>query len=248
MNFELSFETINKDNLMVMRPTDEMTDATYDKLKQYMEGMGGHWRERVRGFVFYTQNLKRNSFQNWKESNQFFPTPEHVANRVYQLSGLSNWSLLHDGRPIVLEPSAGTGSLLHEIPSDINCKFYIVEPEIHNAKQLEDEGYDVNRCTFEKFYSSAVKTNTRFTHVLMNPPFSQSRDIKHTLMAYDLLEPDGRLVSIISENAMYYANEYSNKFRQWINDTNAIIEPISSTAFKESGTTVDTVIIVVNKK
>ena len=67
------------------------------------------------------------------------------------------------------------------------------------------------------------------------------------MKAYDLLKDGGRLVAIVSENSLYYKNRYSALFSRWLKDVNAYIEHVSTGSFKESGTMVDTVIVVINK-
>ena len=77
---------------------------------------------------------------------------------------------------------------------------------------------------------------------------SQQRDAIHTMMAYDLLEKGGTLVSIISENCMYYNTEISEKFRLFLGEVGATEYEVPFSAFEESGTMIDTRIIVITKK
>lgn len=213
-----------------------------------MENMGGHWRERVKGFVFSTDIMKRDDYSQWKEDNQFFPTPKAVAKRVAELSGVKEYA--YKDRPSILEPSAGHGALLEQLDSFVKktSSFYVVEPNEENADELNKLGYEVERMSFERFYNKHIHEKEHITHVVMNPPFSFSRDIKHTMMAYELLRPNGVLVSVVSENSLYYDNDNTKEFNDWLKEHNAYIEPIPYGAFKESGTTVDTVIIKVVKE
>ena len=63
------------------------------------------------------------------------------------------------------------------------------------------------------------------------------------MMAYNMLQSGGTLVGIISENVLYYKDQVSLEFQQWLKEHKAEIIPVEYGAFKESGTTVDTVII-----
>lgn len=242
MNFNIEYEVINGEKLLVMRPVDQLSDGTYDTLKPYIEGMGGHWRERVQGFAFTLKAFEMDENKKWKELTQFFPTPDVVARQVIKHSGLENVD-----RAVILEPSAGSGALLKALPDKEGFIKYVVEPDEKNIKELKRQGYSVNECTFEQFYDNAMSKDLKFTHVIMNPPFSQSRDVIHVMKAYDLLKDGGRLVAIVSENSLYYKNRYSALFSRWLKDVNAYIEHVSTGSFKESGTMVDTVIVVINK-
>lgn len=241
MRFEVSKEYIDNTTVMIVRPVEKLSDTEYDNIKFTVEGMGGHWRERVNGFVFYNAYIQRTVEHKVKEDLQFFPTPKSVANRVAELSGIRD--LLHMNLRI-LEPSAGDGALLKKLPLATNHKYTVIEPYEPNVKKLKKLGFSVLKCSFEEYCQN---TTDKFTHIIMNPPFSRSRDVIHVMKAYDLLEKGGRLVAIISENSMYYSNKYSVAFSKWLKNVNATIEPVSPGSFKESGTMVDTVIIVINK-
>lgn len=234
------------EGLLVVKPDGKMSDTDYDKLKPVIEQAGGHWREKVKGFVFSTDNSHMKEHSERKEKLQFFPTPKKVAKRLVELSGISELTVYDN--PWVLEPSAGHGDLLDAIPSYIHQSEYVVEPDSENVRVLNDKGHLVEQTTFEDFYKSHKKVIGTIDFVFMNPPFSCSRDVLHTMMAYEFLKKGGVLTSIISENALYYENENSEKFREWLKDKDAYIENIPYGSFKESGTVVDTVIIKIVKK
>lgn len=245
MKFEILTEKIDGKKFRLIRPIEALTDDEYDDIKPWIENMGGHWRERVKAFTFAMDSAKRESFLEWQEQHQFFPTPSEVAKRVVELANLEH--IAKSSLPVVLEPSAGAGALLDEIPIWFEHKEYVIEPVDENADILEDKGYKAERIRFEEFYNQHKNLGKDIDIVIMNPPFSKSRDIKHTLMAYDLLKDGGTLVSVVSENAMYYDNDASNQFRDWLDKTHAYIEHVPYGLFKESGTTIDTIIIKVTK-
>lgn len=236
MQFDISNIEIDNDNFLLMKPIEVLTDNEYDNLKPMIESMGGHWRERVKGFIFSKDILLKNSCASWKEENQFFPTPQNIAKRVVELAEINEKS-------IVLEPSAGTGALLDNLL--IYTKLYVVEPYYPNIQTLKNKKYDVIQSTFENFFETYK--NEKITNIIMNPPFSKQRDIKHILMAYELLEKNGVLVAIMSENSLYYNTELTKNFNLFLKEKNAYIENIPYGSFKESGTTVDTVIVKIKK-
>lgn len=242
--FTLHSEAVDGVEFIVIRPKKELSNAEYDSIKPYMERLGAHWRERIKGFVINKVEKihdEDEEWVKWKEENQFFGTPKKVANRVVELAEIHNGC-------VVLEPSAGDGKLLDAIPSNIDVKEYAVEPTNRNFEILQEKGYHAVRVTFEDFYEEiAHKNELSIDRIIMNPPFSGQRDIIHTMMAYNLLHRGGIIVSVVSENSLYYKTDKTEMFNKFLKETGAIIEHVEYGAFKESGTTVDTVIIKINK-
>ena len=52
----------------------------------------------------------------------------------------------------------------------------------------------------------------------------------------------------VYNNALYYKTETSSNFRDFLKKHNAIIEPVAPQSFKESGTTIDVVIVKIVKE
>lgn len=226
-----------------------ISDSDYDILKPIIEHLGGHWREKVKLFLFNTDISSKLEYYlkngititekyKYQESTQFYPTPKEVAERVVELCNI------HSG-DFVLEPSAGQGGLVDCIKSP--CKLFLVEPLKENCLVLHKKGYSVVRETFEKVYLDCVLKEVQFDKIVMNPPFSGQRDIKHFMMAYGLLKKGGTLVSIISENALYYDTTVSHNFNCFLKNKGAYIENVPFRAFEDSGTTIETVIVKIKK-
>ena len=224
---------------------DEMTDEEYDKLKPVIEHLGGHWRQKYKCFVFAedirdklidakTNGINISEEYLWREKTQFFPTPKSVAERVIELAEIE------DG-DFILEPSAGQGALVDCIPK--GHPLLCVEPMKENVDVLLRKGYVTANITFEEYYDPDIK----YDRIVMNPPFSGQKDILHVQMAYDMLVHGGVLVAIISENALYYQTEISKNFNKFLDEHNAMIEAVPPRSFKESGTTIETVIVKIIK-
>jgi hypothetical protein len=81
-----------------------------------------------------------------------------------------------------------------------------------------------------------------------NPPFSKNQDIDHVMKMYDLLKKGGRLVSIMSSHWKTSKNKKETEFREFIKKTKATVKDVEAGAFKQSGTNVATVIVVIDKK
>lgn len=249
MNYRYFSKESTDRGLLYYLDIGTVSNQEYDILKPTIEALGGHWREREKAFVFgidvekeiesvFTNNfnVSKEWLSTWVEQHktQFFPTPKPVAERVVELAEISEGQSL-------LEPSAGQGALLDCIP--VKCHILAIEPLAENAMYLERKGYNYCYSTFEDTYNALPK----FDRVIMNPPFSGQRDIKHFLMAYDLLKEGGVIVGILSENALYYDTDTTKNFNVFLKEHNAYVEEVPFQSFQESGTTIDTVIIKIKK-
>jgi len=223
-----------------------MSDAEYDAVKYRLERLGGHWRERFGGFVFDTNPMpalhdaatwapiEHTEYERWKILRQFYPTPAPVAERVVELCEISD-------EHTVLEPSAGKAALLK--PLHRTERIQTVEIDGGLAAGLRDMGYAVINSSFE----DAANNLEPVDRIVMNPPFSQQRDIKHIMLAYELLKEGGILVAIMSENDLYYDTPLTKEFNRFLKEKDAYIEEIPMRAFAESQTSVDTVIVKIKK-
>lgn len=229
------------DSAILLKPKEALRHYQYDRLKPLIEAMGGHWRERFGSFVFYTDYLTASEERKHKEKTSFFSTPREIADIMVSMLGE-----LPD-RVRLLEPSAGTGSLLEALPKDRHYELTVVETDETRVQYLKSRGYSPLKQDFVYVAEHLLELGQTFDYVLMNPPFAGRRDIQHTMLAYRLLAPGGKLVAIVSENAMYYKDYETEKFKKWLLEVNAIIHPVREGAFYESGTMIDVVILEVEK-
>jgi 16S rRNA G1207 methylase RsmC len=86
-----------------------------------------------------------------------------------------------------------------------------------------------------------------YDRIVMNPPFEKFQDVDHIRHAYDLLYPGGRLVSVVGEGVFFRRESKAQDFRSWLEEVGARVEPNPANAFKESGTSVQTRTIVIDK-
>ena len=98
--------------------------------------------------------------------------------------------------------------------------------------------------TVPRHYPMQVWPVDDYDRVIMNPPFSHGRWYKHVLHAYKFLKPGGRLVAIIPNGAINqkYQEEWNAMMRGFVNEI-----PLPKGTFKESGTMIETRILVVEK-
>lgn len=245
---EIELNGINLYHLSI-RPT--MTNKEYDNMKYRLEKIGGHWRERFGGFIFDVdpmpalrnedtwKPIEHDQHSKWKIMRQFYPTPADLAEHVVKLAEIESHHL-------VLEPSAGTGALLQPIGRKNNIVAIEIDAKLANG--LKEANYD---CVINSSFEQSIENGDIgqwFDRIIMNPPFGPKQlDIKHILLAYDLLVPGGILVAIMSENDLYYNTQLTKDFNKFLKDVNAHIEEVPMRSFLASGTRVDTVIVKIKK-
>lgn len=158
----------------------------------------------------------------------YFPTPQRVIDELLQ-----HVTLEPDSK--VLEPSAGSGAICDAIDAKVTA--YEVNHSLFEILKLK--GYDARNYDFLTCKPQAV-----YDAVVMNPPFENTQDIDHVLHAYEFLKTGGTLVAVMSPAAFFHESNKAKAFREWFNGTKYELPPGS---FKESGTNVNTVYIVMNK-
>jgi protein-L-isoaspartate O-methyltransferase len=156
-----------------------------------------------------------------------FPTPPEIARRVVELADIQ------PGQRI-LEPSAGTGSLvraIQEAHEDADITAVEINPQL--AAGLSGM---VQRCECADFLTLGEDLG-EFDRIVMNPPFDHGADIDHIRHAFALLAPGGRLVAVCA-NGPRQREELGEVCTQWID--------LPTGSFKEQGTGVNTAIVVLD--
>lgn len=233
------------DGKTVKLPEGQLDRKLYQQVAKALEGIGGKWKGgKIMGFVFPTDptaNLDKiagGEKINLKKEFQFFATPDALANRLVELAEIN---LSH----AVLEPSAGNGSIVKAILRK--------QPNIPvNCYEL----FDVNRMALEEIENAVIlgedflqaPENVKFDRIVANPPFTKNQDIDHLYKMYELLNNNGRVVCITSTHWKHSSNKKETEFRTWLQNKHAIVNEVPAGTFKESGTSVPTVIIVIDKK
>ena len=232
----------------------QMTDAEYDEIKYIVEFMGGHWREKYKGFIFDAppeevrksldvilsiKQFRLSDDKVFKIKNQFYPTPDWLAYKMVITAGIKKTDA-------VLEPSAGRGAILKYIAKQTK-HYYSVEYNKENAQYLRNCGYRVNLTSFEEYAAKCLSNGKQFDKIVMNPPFSREMDIRHIILAYRILKSGGRLVALMAENSIYYDRPITHQFNQFLEETHAQVTEVPHGSFKESGTNVDVIMIVIDK-
>lgn len=167
----------------------------------------------------------------------YFPTPRAVVRRMLDHAAI---------RPgmLILEPSAGAGNILDSIAADEpGARLVALEQHHALAAIIKAKGYEVDHCDFTEREPEAV-----FDRVIMNPPFENGQDAAHVRLAYAHLKPGGRLVAIMSPGPFFRSDERSRSFRRWFEESGGEKYDLPAGSFKESGTDVATVLVVIGKE
>lgn len=90
-------------------------------------------------------------------------------------------------------------------------------------------------------------TDSTWTKIIANPPFSGNQDIRHIMKMYQYLAPGGTLAAIAGVHWKLGQEELCVKFRQWLEEVGAEVHDIAAGEFKSSGTTIPTTAIVIHK-
>ncbi len=134
----------------------------------------------------------------------------------------------------VLEPSAGWGHIADHIREQIGVEPDVVELSGKRRELLEAKGYNLVGSDFMEF------AGKQYDRIVMNPPFSDGRDIQHVQHAFSLLKPGGRLVAIMSESAFFQSNKRAESFREWLDSMGATNEKLPEGAFMDPSLPVNT--------
>ena len=166
----------------------------------------------------------------------FFPTPKNIVEKMLDEADIKKGET-------VLEPSAGKGNIADEIRTRYpDNALEVAEINGSLAELLKEKGHNVVGNDF-------LATNKKYDKIIMNPPFEKLQDIDHVKHAYDMLNPGGRLVAIMSESPFFNSAKKAEAFRTWLEDVGGVSEKLPENSFKNSerSTGVNTRLVVIDK-
>lgn len=230
----------------VRLPKIQFNKTVYAKVKKLFENAGAQWEgNKTQAFVFpfnperIMNDLKAGKEINIQQDYQFFETPDEIADWMVELAGGISPA------DCILEPSAGQGAIIkaiHRKAPDIIVNYCEYMPEnqeiLKNIRNVNYLHYD-----FQK-----LDTGNKFSKIIANPPFSKNQDIEHVQKMYHHLTEDGTLVSITGVSWTFLDNKAAKHFREWIHKVNAEVYDLPKGKFKDSGTGIETKIVVIRKK
>ncbi|WP_244243470.1 class I SAM-dependent methyltransferase [Leptospira andrefontaineae] len=168
----------------------------------------------------------------------FFPTPRSLGEQVIEEANI-------EPGMSVLEPSAGKGDLADQIKESKGIDPDTIEMNSSLRDILREKNHNLVGSNFLEF------KDKMYDRIVMNPPFENGQDIEHIRHAYDLLNPGGRLVAIVSEGPFYRSDSKARSFRDWISEKDGMSEQLPENSFsgKDSfrQTSVRTRMVVIDK-
>lgn len=213
-------------------------ERSYDRRKQ-LARMGietpAEFRAALREFIVMREQpaeadkikaMERAMIGRRNDGLDFFPTPESVADEMVAAADIQPGMR-------VLEPSAGMGHIAERVRA-VDAEPDVVEFSNDRRELLEAKGFNVVGRDFMEVKEGG------YDRILMNPPFSDGRDIQHVRHAYDLLKPGGRLVAIMGEGAFFQQNKRATEFREWLESVGGTDEKLPEGTFNDPSLPVNT--------
>ena len=233
------------EGFVVKLPEGQLERKLYTEVKNALDGIGGTWKGgRVSGFVFeqdptdLLSEIANGTKRNLKKEFQFFGTSDGLSDDLVFEAQIEPYHL-------ILEPSAGRGAIIkaiHRLFGNVQVDY--CELMDLNRKYLSD--IENTNCLSSDFLQ--LKSKPVYDRIIANPPVAKGQDILHIKKMYECLKSGGRLVSIASKHWLLSSNKKETEFRNWLKEIGADIREVDAGAFKESGTMVSTVIVIINKK
>lgn len=241
---------IDKETMTVLRssevtassvklPPGQLARPLYEKVNKVLVTAGGKWNRSAQAHVFTDDPrealglaVANGSILDVKKTTQAFYTPPELAKRVVFHASVLN--------KIVLEPSAGRGALALECVDRGAAQTVCIEQDAKSCAVLRGLNLHVIEGDFLKQKPSP------FDRVVMNPPFTSGQDVAHVTHAFKFLKPGGRLVAITSPSWESAQNKKSAAFRELVKCNGYVAERLDEGAFKESGTNIRTLVLVLD--
>lgn len=237
--------------------TIKLPDVQLDR-KLYMDVanainlIGGKWKGgKVMGFEFphdpadLFEQIKGGANRNLKKELQFFETPADLADRLVKLADI-------EATHSICEPSAGQGAIIKAIFRKLCNHGFVDFFEISNINRdllKINLGLNFQRVSLMGEDFLKYDEHQTYDRIIANPPFSKGQDMQHIYKMYDCLSDGGRLVSVASKSWQIKGESFKKEkdFKKWLDAHNASVIEVEAGAFKESGTTIPTCIIVIDK-
>lgn len=238
----------------ILKLPDQLDRALYIKTDKILRAAGGRWNRGKGGHLFKQDPMEQllgaaedGAIVNVKVTRQAFYTPASLLPTIY-----NHVPELRDGRSrTLLEPSAGEGSLA---VSAMNHGFQVtcIEIDPDCCQKLANEGLgvlNIDFLTLDAPLADAVEYSG-FHAVLMNPPFTNGQDVEHVTHALRFLRAGGVLAAIMSSGVIFRSDRRTTAFRELLNDADDLeweSHTLPEGSFRESGTMVQAVLIVVRR-
>ena len=238
--------TVSGDRLTLPHQLDR---DLYLRTNKILTAIGGKWHKGAKAHIFARQvadvlvdALGSGKVANEKNIRQAFYTPPEIAAQMVKESRLSVFD-----SPRILEPSCGHGNLLAAINrlrlSHVVVHAYEIDPEAARVSQ----SVFPEVCVYQKDFLTVPSASLYYDVILMNPPFTKGQYLSHLEHALTFLaERNGVLVAIMP-SSLLSGSKKDQAMMDMLNDnfTEVVTRVLPKGTFKESGTMVETCMLVV---
>ena len=237
-------------------PDGQLERPVYQKVDKALKALGGKWNRASRAHVFSAdksatmrQLLEGDAVEivdKKKTLEQFF-TPPDLAAELIEFAFGGDLRFAH-----VLEPSAGGGALI-EAAFEAGANYVTAiecDPDLAHALQHAWGGHSSPVDIFQGDFLTceiADRALPPVDVVLMNPPFSVNKDIRHVMHAWEKLPAGGKLGAIMSPHFTFASDRESMEFRAFMKANGGRLRLIGPGRFKSAGTGVGAVLVAIEK-
>lgn len=221
----------------------------YTAVNKVLEAAGGKWNRKTKAHLFEgdaadaMEQIILTGEIGIPQELGWFPSPPPVVKRLIELAEIKEGMR-------AFEPSAGEGAIVQAMQA-AGALVWACEIEAKRAAKVGQMLYPEGACTVGDFLSMhpPKPADAILDRVVMNPPFAKKADIKHVTHALRFLKPGGRLVSVMSAGIQFRTDKDFVAFFDLMGQQKSFrCEGLPDGSFKSSGTGVNTVIVVVDKK
>lgn len=232
----------------------------YLETNKVLEALGGKWNRKAKAHLF-TGDAARlldtvitaGEVTTAREVG-FFETPEELASELCAMADV------REGQSC-LEPSAGLGRIVEAMAKYHPAMIDMVEFDATRHEKLKTQiepwasGFYGTRFTllhedFLDVTAHALWSCGNVDRVVMNPPFckvGKGDHLDHVRHAFEMLLPNGRLVSVLPVSVEFRQDRKHREFREWYEGLGGSTVRLPEDAFKPSGTGVRTLVLRMDK-
>lgn len=229
----------------VKLPDVQLDRKLYLEVAKALELIGGKWKGgKIAAFEFKAdptdllESIKNGDKRNLKKEFQFFETPSTVIKEMFEhLPDLTRVSS-------ILEPSAGQGAIIRALNEITD-----IVPDCYELMDINVQILNKSNLKFNLLGSDFLQhTGKKYDLIVANPPFSNNQDIDHVMHMYNHLNDGGTLITIMSPSWTFGSQNKQVKFREFLDyDTTSHYVELPVGLFKESGTNIKTMLVVIEK-
>lgn len=232
---------------IIRPPGEQLDDKVYADMKRHFTDNRGKWKGGKKQYFEFPKNaeqlladLQAGKTPKFKRDSHFFYTPKEVVNEMCNMHILI-------GPHRILEPSAGQGHLIEAVNDFVNLypekhDWVTIEADEYNREVLAKKGYPPVHDDFDTF-----ETDERFEVCYANPPFKKDTD--HVVKIVSLLAKGGAAVIVLPDSWPYRDKRNKELMKEFEESFESVgVRKLPSDAFKETGTGVNTVLLILKYK